>query len=254
MDEWRKKYEDALRKIEQLQRENEQLRLQLKNFHLEAGRPSEDQSQKSSPAWKPGPAVHQYSKPEEKIALFRSLFRGREDVYPIRWTGKQGKSGYSPACGNEWTDVCWKPAVKCSACAHQNFLPVTDEVIARHLDAREDRTIGVYPLLPDETCWFLAMDFDKTHWQQDAAAVMEVCKACGIPAALERSRSGSGGHIWIFFTEPVQAAIARKMGFILLSRAMRRRHQIGLDSFDRMFPNQDTMPKGGFGNLIALPL
>lgn len=115
-------------------------------------------------------------------------------------------------------------------------------------------TIGVYPMLKDETCWFLAADFDKEHWQRDAAAFLETCKRRNVPASLERSRSGNGGHVWIFFEQPVAASEARKMGAALLTETMERCPQIGFESYDRFFPNQDTMPSGGFGNLIALPL
>ncbi|WP_150272345.1 TOTE conflict system archaeo-eukaryotic primase domain-containing protein [Paenibacillus tepidiphilus] len=198
--------------------------------------------------------VHQYSTVEDKLTLYKSYFRGRDDVYPIRWSNKQGKSGYSPACAKEWTSVCEKPRVKCSVCKHQNFLPLTNEVLSAHLDARQDRTIGIYPMLPDETCWFLAMDFDKHDWKQDVTAVMELCKIHEIPALLERSRSGNGGHIWIFFSQNIEAATARRFGMTLLSLTMNNRYQIGMESYDRLFPNQDTLPKGGFGNLIALPL
>ncbi|MEC0170977.1 TOTE conflict system archaeo-eukaryotic primase domain-containing protein [Paenibacillus graminis] len=198
--------------------------------------------------------VHQYSTVEEKLALYKSYFRGREDVYPIRWSNKQGKSGYSPACANEWTSVCEKPRVKCSVCKYQSFMPLTSEVLSAHLDARQDRTVGIYPMLPDETCWFLAMDFDKHDWKQDVTAVIELCKSHEIPALLERSRSGNGGHIWIFFSQNIETATARKFGMTLLSLTMNNRYQIGMESYDRLFPNQDTLPKGGFGNLIALPL
>ena len=109
-------------------------------------------------------AAHQYSTVEDKLALYKSYFRGRDDVYPIRWSNKQGKSGYSSACANEWTCICEKPRVKCSVCKHQNFLPLTSEVLSAHLDARQDRTIGIHPMLQDETCWFLALDFDKHDW------------------------------------------------------------------------------------------
>ena len=115
-------------------------------------------------------------------------------------------------------------------------------------------TIGIYPLLLDETCWFLAVDFDKKAWQQDAVAFLATCQELSGPAALERSRSGNGGHVWIFFDRAVPAATARKLGCAILTRTMERRHQVGLDSYDRFFPNQDTIPKGGLGNLIALPL
>ncbi len=129
---------------------------------------------------------------------------------------------------------------------------MTDQVIHDHLTGK--LTAGVYPLLTDETCWFLAADFDKTTWQDDVRAFLQTCADWNIPAALERSRSGRGGHVWIFFDAPLPAGLARKLGAAILTRTMERRHQLGLDSYDRFFPSQDTMPKGGFGNLIALPL
>src|SRR5207302_2868549 len=134
----------------------------------------------------------------------------------------------------------------------RKFLPLTDAVIEDHLLGKE--TIGVYPLLTDETCWFLAADFDKTTWEYDSLAFLETCQELNVPAALECSRSGKGGHIWIFFDRALPAITARKLGCVLLTRTMERRHQLGLDSYDRFFPSQDTLPKGGFGNLIALPL
>ena len=162
-------------------------------------------------------------------------------------------SGYSPACANEWKrPLCGKPKTKCGDCGNRNLVPVTDEVIRNHLIGKH--IIGVYPLLLDETCWFLAIDFDKKTWQEDVVVFLRVCREIGVPAALERSRSGQGGHVWIFFDRPIEASIARKFGCAILTRAMERRHQIGLDSYDRFFPSQDTLPKGGFGNLIALPL
>ena len=200
------------------------------------------------------------SPPAAKIALFHSLFRGRDDVFPKRWSNpKSGKSGYSPACANEWVPrLCGKPKVKCGDCPNRHFLPVTDTIIAQHLrgegaDGR-DFIIGVYPMLADETCWFLAADFDKKSWRDDVAAFLETCRIKNIPAAVERSRSGNGGHVWIFFAEPVPAGLARRLGAHILTETMERAPELGFDSYDRFFPNQDTMPAGGFGNLIALPL
>jgi superfamily II DNA or RNA helicase/very-short-patch-repair endonuclease len=204
--------------------------------------------------------VHHRSSPQEKIALFRSLFRGREDVYARRFESrKTGKKGYSPVCANEWVQgVCEKPKIKCAECPHRRFLPVTDEVIRCHLSGQDgngwDFTMGVYPMLLDETCFFLVADFDKATWQDDAKAFLETCRKINLPAILERSRSGNGGHIWLFFSEAVPATLARKLASHVLTETMERRPDIGLDSYDRFFPNQDTLPQGGFGSLIALPL
>ena len=179
----------------------------------------------------------------EKLALFRRLFAGRPDVFPVRWeNARSGRAGYSPACSNEWVKgVCRKPKVKCGECPHQAFIPPSDEIIERHLrggDARSgDFVAGVYPLLSDETCWFLAADFDKEAWADDARALLETCRARGVAAALERSRSGNGGHVWIFFDEPVPARIARQMGAALITETMERRPEIGFTSYDRFFPN-----------------
>jgi superfamily II DNA or RNA helicase len=204
--------------------------------------------------------VHHLSPPDAKIALFRSLFRGRDDVYPRRFENRRtGKAGYAPACGNEWVrDLCEKPRIKCAACSHQRFLPVSDDVIRWHLSGQDDAgrefVLGVYPMLLDETCFFLAIDLDKADWREDAQDVLETCRRMNLPAALERSRSGNGAHIWLFFEEAIPAVMARKLGAHLLTETMERRPDIGLDSYDRFFPNQDTLPQGGFGNLIALPL
>ena len=208
----------------------------------------------------PDAPVTNSSSSAEKIGSFRRLFAGRPDVFPVRWENrKAGRSGYSPACSNEWVKgICGKPKVKCGECPHQAFIPPSEEIIEKHLrggNARSgDFVAGVYPLLQDETCWFLAADFDKKSWADDARALLYACHAKGVSAALERSRSGTGGHVWIFFSEPVPARIARQMGSALITETMEKRPEIGFASYDRLFPNQDTMPLGGFGNLIALPL
>jgi superfamily II DNA or RNA helicase len=210
--------------------------------------------------------VSNRSSPEDKITLFRSLFHGREDVYAKRFESKKtGKSGYQPCCRNEWVRrLCEKPKISCGFCGSRNFEPVTGKVIRNHLTGYVPSSfeggpplpfvMGVYPLLPNETCYFLAVDFDKQSWQEDVKAFMETCRIEDIPASLERSRSGNGAHIWIFFKNAVPAVKARKLGSFLMTRTLDRRPEIGLDSFDRFFPNQDTLPRGGFGNLIALPL
>lgn len=204
--------------------------------------------------------VTRHSPPEDKIALFRSLFRGREDVYPRRFESrKTGKSGYQPACSNEWVrGLCDKRAVKCVECPNRRFLPVTDDTVRQHLSGQDetgrDFVMGLYPMLRDETCYFLAADFDKESWHDDVHAVLETCLHLGLSTALERSRSGNGGHLWLFFENAIPAGLARKLGAHILTETMERRPDIGLDSYDRFFPNQDTLPHGGLGNLIALPL
>ena len=227
---------------------DEKAALEARLAELEVARPAEQQGPQ------PRGPVTNHSAAREKIALFRSLFRGREDVFPQRWeNARTGKAGYAPACGNEWMPgLCDKPRIKCGACSHQAFLAVTDEVIDGHLRGRH--TVGVYPMLPDDTCRFLAADFDRRTWRRDAEAFLAACRSKRIPAALERSRSGNGGHIWIFFAEPVPAALARRLGAHLLTEAMEHNPDIGFESYDRFFPSQDTLPAGGFGNLIVLPL
>ena len=190
--------------------------------------------------------VDAHSPEAVKVALFRRLFRGREDVFAYRWEGRDGRTGYSPAV---------RPGarrLKGQRPEPEVLLPLDDDVVQSHLLGH--RVIGLYPLLKEETCWLLAIDFDKATWQADIAEVVRSCDELGVPASIERSRSGRGGHIWIFFESPVAAATARNLGSALLTDALERRHQIGFDSYDRLFPNQDTMPKGGYGNLIAVPL
>ena len=191
---------------------------------------------------------------EEKVALFRRLFRGREDVYPVRWESKtSGKAGYTPACANEWRDgVCDKRRVKCADCGNRQLLPLSDSVNYDHLAGKH--TVGVYPLLEDDTCRFLAVDFDEAEWRADARAFVQSCEELGIPVALEISRSGQGAHAWIFFADRVPARDARRLGTAIISHTCARTRQLTLTSYDRLFPNQDRLPKGGFGNLIALPL
>jgi superfamily II DNA or RNA helicase len=230
---------------------------QLRQLHI----------QKDSPAQLmlniQGITVDNQSSQEEKIRLFRSLFKGREDVFPRRFeNSKTGKSGYAPVCRNEWqAGICQKPKIACQECNFRAFTQVNDEIIRNHLmgiDPNErsgrDFTMGVYPLLADESCWFLVADFDKSTWTVDAKTFLETCVSYQVHAVLERSRSGNGGHVWIFFETPVPAVLARKLGSLLLTSAMNRRPEIGMDSYDRLFPSQDTLPRGGFGNLIALPL
>lgn len=178
---------------------------------------------------------------QEKVALFRRLFRGRTDVYPIRWESKTtGKTGYAPACSNEWlAGVCNKPRIKCSDCNNRALSQLTDFVIYEHLAGK--RTVGVYPLLTDDTCHFLAADFDEAEWKEDALAFIQSCHELGVPVALEISRSGNGAHAWIFFSGTVSARDARRLGTAIISHTCTRTRQLKLESYDRLFPNQDTI-------------
>ena len=197
--------------------------------------------------------IDQRSDYRKKIGLFMSLFKGRRDVYAKRWVNKKGGAGYSPVCFNEWKPgFCRKPKVKCSKCDHKFYSQLDETVIENHLRGRV--VVGVYPMNLDETCHFLAMDFDKEGWQNDVAAVKSTCDAFKIPIAVEISRSGNGSHAWFFFENAITALEARRFGTALLTKTMETRHELPFKSYDRLFPNQDTMPDGGLGNLIALPL
>ena len=196
------------------------------------------------PLTEPLPNVDAHSPIETKTGLVRTLFRGREDVHAIRWTSaRSGKAGYSPAISGRWGN---------DQATARKYLPLTNGVLEDHLLGRV--SAGVYPLLKDDTCWFLAADFDGGTWALDAVAFLGVCQRRGVPAALERSRSGDGAHVWTFFATAVSATSARRLGTALLRETMVSRAEMDLDSYDRFFPSQDFLPKGSFGNLIALPL
>jgi hypothetical protein len=243
----------ALSECGRLQKENARLR-RLLSAHGITLPPEFEESASPHPA---GPAnghtpISDKSAPEEKIALFRRLFRGREDVYAVRGERPDDRSGYLPASIRDWKAVLSsKPSDRKRVDKKtRTLLPVTEEVIRKHLTG--ENTIGIYPLLPNAPCWFLAVDFDKKGWQLDATAFLATCRGLNGPAAWEPSRSGNGGHVWILFDQPLAAVTARQRGCFILTPTMDRRHQVGLDSYDRFFPNQDPLPKGGFGNLIAL--
>jgi hypothetical protein len=154
--------------------------------------------------------------------------------------------------------VCEKPRIKCADCPNRRFLSLNEAVIRWHLSGRDDVgqpfVAGVYPMRLDETCFFLAIDFDQKSWIDDVRAIVETCREMNLPVALERSRSGRGAHVWFFFAEATPAVVARRLGSYVLTESMERRPDIGFQSYDRFFPSQDTLPQGGFGNLIALPL
>ncbi|MFM9102117.1 MAG: TOTE conflict system archaeo-eukaryotic primase domain-containing protein, partial [Cyanobium sp.] len=237
--------------LDRLRRENARL-IGLLEAHGIAWRTGEPAPTEPAPFVEVDPAKGP-SSTQEKVTLFRSLFRGRDDVYALRWQSSSGRSGYAPACANEWRPgLCEKPRISCRDCNHRELLPLSDAAIYGHLAG--EHTIGLYPLLENDHCHLLAVDFDERDWRDDARAFLRSCRQLAVPAALEISRSGEGAHVWVFFEEAVSAREARQLGAALISHTCNATRQLQLSSYDRLFPNQDTLPKGGFGNLIALPL
>ena len=245
--EWYIERERLLGRIKELEAENTELRKRL----------GED----VTPTEKKPTAMQNLSL-QEKVDLFRSLFKGREDVFARRWYSKtSGKAGYQPVCQNEWTPLCDKRTFKCADCPNRQFSPLTDNDIYRHLEGKDADgrdVIGLYVLNEDNTCHLLCTDFDDKNcehgYKNDVLAFIDVCRSWNIPCSVERSRSGNGAHVWIFFDNPVLAVKARRLGNAILTEAMSRNGKISFKSYDRFFPNQDTMPEGGLGNLVALPL
>lgn len=230
------------RELEALRAENERLRTLLALAQQSQAVITSTRPTVATVAPKTGALVHSGSPAAAKLALIRALFRGRDDLYALRFeNARSRKSGYVPAVAGGWTRA-----------GPKRYLPLNDEAIERHL--RGTQAIGIYPLLADDRCWFLAVDLDGPSWQLDALALIDVAAARGIQVALERSRSGEGAHLWVFFAEAVTAAAARRLGAPLLREAMMLRAELDLGSYDRLFPSQDTLPEKGFGNLIALPL
>ena len=261
MDDLLTRYNKLLRQYEVLHKENEVLRSLLKIHGVEyETRMKEDMNK---------PIYSLVSVPtitlsiDERIRLFQSLFKGREDVFARRWFSKTtGKSGYQPVCINEWKQgICDKKKYRCVICPNRNFAPLTTQDMYRHLEGKDEYccdVVGLYAIMQDNNCAFLCADFDdkncKYGYKEDVLAYVGVCREWLIPYAIERSRSGNGAHVWIFFEAPLPASKARRLGNAILTEAMTRNGQMSFNSYDRFFPNQDYLPEGGFGNLVALPL
>ena len=261
MDDLLTRYNKLLRQYEVLHKENEVLKSLLKSHGIEyETRMKEDMNK---------PIYSLVSVPtitlsiDERIRLFQSLFKGREDVFARRWFSKTtGKSGYQPVCINEWKQgICDKKKYRCAICPNRNFAPLTTQDMYRHLEGKDEYccdVVGLYAIMQDNNCAFLCADFDdkncKYGYKEDVLAYVGVCREWLIPYAIERSRSGNGAHVWIFFEAPLPASKARRLGNAILTEAMTRNGQMSFNSYDRFFPNQDYLPEGGFGNLVALPL
>ena len=213
----------------------------------------------------------------DKIAsdFFMMFCRGRKDLYDLRYTNpKTGKNGYYTQCFNRWDRGCHiqkKDGVRCKDCELRSYKPVTLPLIKAHMngtDPNGNDVVAIYPMLENNLCQLLVFDFDNhakgaeqedyanidDRWKEEINALRRICKNLDVDAVVERSRSGRGAHLWIFFKEMIPARLARKFGFALLEKGAESVNLKSFKYYDRMIPTQDALPEGGLGNVIALPL
>ena len=278
---------DSIENISQLQKKLNDLQLEnqiLKNildkaglsYHKELSKLRQSGSKEAFDPEQGKRIIHPQAITENMANQFFSMFWGRQDVYAKRSVNKEtGKAAYYPQCNNFWTNVCHKKikdGINCKDCKNRSYKTITKKDILNHLQGNAynaSDVIGVYPLLSNGTCRFMVFDFDNHDkdaeekdfansddtWVEEVESMREICVLNGIEPLVERSRSGRGAHVWIFFDKPIAASFVRKFGFALLDKGA---EQINLKSFkyyDRMLPAQDSLPEdSAVGNLIALPL
>ena len=256
------KIDTIVDRLHELEEENKRLKLLLEKHGISYDMKDQEGVTIVSKSQEHNSSHNQLSL-QEKVDLFRSLFKGREDVFAKRWySNTTNQSGYQPVCGREWNrDYCDKRKYKCVECPNRQFSSLSYEHVYNHLAGKDEfgrDVIGIYPILEDNTCHFLCTDFDDKNcehgYQNDVLAFVGVCKDWNVPCYIERSRSGMGAHVWIFFDAPIPVKTARMLGKAILTEAMKREVRLSFKSYDRFFPNQDILPEGGLGNLVALPL
>ena len=260
-------YNELTEHIKQLEAENQYLKKLLDDAGIPYDKP-DNNSEKDEPSVV---SIKEEPITKELVQFYYSMFKGRRDVYSLRSgkpNAKTGKHGYYTQCDNFWkAGLCGKKDgknTKCQSCPNQKYKPLTGDVIYAHLTGvKEDCSdvVGLYPVWPDETCNYLVFDFDNhdessnsVKWQEEANALRAICADNDVPCLVERSRSGKGAHVWMFFEKAINIKKARLFGAALLDKGAESVNQQSFDTYDRMIPAQDKLPEGGLGNLVALPL
>lgn len=248
-------------RIRELDAEIKRLRAILKAHGIS------ERGEEKDALFSPSPMIRMPMITAQHARVLYSFFRGRKDVFSRRNVNKDGRGVYYPVCENFWVQgKCPRrdgEKVRCMDCPNRQWIPLSQRVLMRHLKGADEDgrdVVGIYPMLEDETCCFLVFDFDchdeEIHfdWRAEVSALRAICEHEGVDALVERSRSGKGAHVWLFFAEPISASDARRFGSCLLTKGAESVNQKTFISYDRMLPAQDHMPEGGLGNLIALPL